>query len=145
MNNDILGGGLSLQDLYKSNSQGNQNILGSDLSLESLLGDNTNYFDRLKDLGNQSEGFGFNNTTFNGIGTGLKGLGQLAALYYGSKQLKQAKNQFATQTAFANRNLANQSTLINSSLAAKAKAAQAQHTGSSEGAQYVQVDGSAIK
>ena len=65
------------------------------------------------------------NSTFNTIGAGIGGLTDLAGLYFGAKQLKQAENQFRTNTEFANRNLANQSKLINNQLEARYRAALA--------------------
>lgn len=96
-----------------------------------------------------SGGFGFNKGTMNGIGQGIQGLGGLASIYFGSKQLGLAEDQYNTNKEFGNRNIANQATTINNSIEARYRAAQAAKGG--KGMESVdsylnrsKVDGSAI-
>lgn len=71
------------------------------------------------------KGFGFNSGTANVAGNILGGITDLAGLYFGNKKLKLAKDQLATNTAFGNRNIANQAKVINNTLEARYRAALA--------------------
>lgn len=67
--------------------------------------------------------FGFDKGTISAIGTGMQGLGALANAYLGYKNYQQSKKQFGFEKAAFNRNIANQSALINARLASAANIA----------------------
>jgi hypothetical protein len=75
------------------------------------------------------QGLGFNKGTFSALGSGLQSLGDLAKMYYGNKALKLGEQQYRTNVDFGNRNIANQSKLINNTLEARYRAAQAANAG----------------
>lgn len=104
--------------------------------------------------GTNASGFGLNTGTMGALGNGIEGLSGLASMYFGNKQLGLAEDQYNTNKAFGNRNLANQATTVNNSLEARyraALAAQGQGTQGSQGESlqsYLnrsKVDGSAIE
>ena len=75
--------------------------------------------------GEAAKGFGLNTGTMGALGSGIEGLGGLASIYFGNKQLGLAEDQYNTNKEFGNRNLANQATTINNSLEARYRAALA--------------------
>lgn len=74
------------------------------------------------------------------LGDIVGGLQGLAGIYFGNKNLKLAKDQFNTNTAFANTNLGNQAKLINNSLEARYKQALASKQGTAEGASMASLE-----
>ena len=61
-----------------------------------------------------SSGFGFNTGTLGVVTGGLQGLSGLAQAFVGMKNYELAQQQFKYQKGLANRNLANQAKIINS-------------------------------
>lgn len=103
--------------------------------------------------GEDAKGWGLNTGTLGALGTGIQGLGGLASIYFGNKQLGLAEDQYETNKAFGNRNLANQAQTVNNSLEARYRAALAAKGQGTQGTQseslqsYLdrsKVDGSAI-
>lgn len=107
MQNNLL---TELSDIYNSSKAGNTSVFNpnSPSPSGSIFGSN---------------GFGLNTGTLNILGNGIDGLGQLARLYFGSKQLGLAEDQLEANIDFGNRNIANQAQTINRSLEARYRAA----------------------
>ena len=80
--------------------------------VDSMYGDiaNTN----VPTPSTSSSGFGFNTGTLGAVAGGLQGLSGLAQAFVGMKNYELAQQQFKYQKGLANRNLANQAKIINS-------------------------------
>ena len=80
--------------------------------VDSMYGDiaNTN----VPTPSTSSSGFGFNTGTLGVVTGGLQGLSGLAQAFVGMKNYELAQQQFKYQKGLANRNLANQAKIINS-------------------------------
>ena len=80
--------------------------------VDSMYGDiaNTN----VPTPSTSSSGFGFNTDTLGVVTGGLQGLSGLAQAFVGMKNYELAQQQFKYQKGLANRNLANQAKIINS-------------------------------
>lgn len=83
-------------------------------------------------------GFGMNKGTFNTVGQGIGALGDLASIYFGIQQLGLAEDQYNTNKAFGNRNIANQAQTINTSLENRYRAALANKGYSTEGGGHLE-------
>lgn len=72
-----------------------------------------------------ADGFGFNKGTFGAVGQGIGALSDLAGIYFGKQQLDLAEDQYNTNKAFGNRNIANQAQAANNTIEARYRAALA--------------------
>lgn len=76
-----------------------------------------------------SQGFGWNNDTFQGIGTIMQGIGSLGSLYTGLQQLSLARDSYNLQKDAYNTNLANSVSEYNTNLEDKIRGRTSDYSG----------------
>ena len=109
---------------YNQN-KGNYSDMGSQVNFQGMLDFQEKM--RAREAGSMfgEGGFGANMGTMSALGTGVQGLGSLASMYFGNKQMNLAEDQYNTNKDFGNRNIANQAQTTNNSMEARYRAAMA--------------------
>lgn len=100
----------------------NTGTTGLDTTATNALGTNTT-------LPAASQGFGWNNNTFQGIGTIMQGVGSLGSLYTGLQQLGLARDSYNLQKDAYNTNLANSVSEYNTNLEDKIRGRTSDYSG----------------
>ena len=109
---------------YKNSTQGGQSNGGLQDFMSMMAGKQ-----------NEPLELGFNKGTLGALGQGIQGLGGLASIYFGNKQLGMAEDQYNTSKEFGNRNIANQAQTINNALESRYRATLAAKGIGTEGGQ----------